>query len=269
LLKYPKETLDLLLNDSNIKDAQWNRFTIYLLKHEDGAPFRTVMESNSIKLINLILSSTTTTITETAGASGSQPKQQKIITAIPQQTPEQYEAQRQAILIVHTLIDFDEQWLSQQTDIVNALKTIWQTNLKASESTTVCDLWHLVAKILLHYFAHHTHDIDLLFQLLRALCLRFIPDFQFLRDFLQNTVCQSYTVEWKRKAFFHFVENFHNMSMSQDLKAKIMTNVLIPSFAVSFEKGEGNKLLGSTPQPAVEDEINVVSVFINKVSFVL
>ena len=36
----------------------------------------------------------------------------------------------------------------------------------------------LIVKILLHFFCHHPNDIDLLFQLLRALCERFIPDFQ-------------------------------------------------------------------------------------------
>lgn len=36
----------------------------------------------------------------------------------------------------------------------------------------------LLVKILLHYFKHQPTDIDLLFQLLRALCSRFIPDFQ-------------------------------------------------------------------------------------------
>ena len=147
------------------------------------------------------------------------------------------------MLIIHTLIEFDDQYLASQVDIINALKGIWATDLykvfksdfkitvfnfykkfkhlQSCESNVSCDLWHLVAKVLLHFFSHHTNDIDLLFQLLRALCLRFIPDFQFLRDFLQNTVAQSFTVEWKRTAFFHFVENFGNDQLSQDLKAKV------------------------------------------------
>lgn len=44
-----------------------------------------------------------------------------------------------------------------------------------------CTHWKepkLIVKILLHYFCHHPSNIDLLFQLLRALCDRFIPDFQ-------------------------------------------------------------------------------------------
>jgi len=32
---------------------------------------------------------------------------------------------------------------------------------------------------------------------------------------------QTYPVEWKRKAFFRFVDIFHSASWSQDLKAKV------------------------------------------------
>lgn len=46
---------------------------------------------------------------------------------------------------------------------------------------------------------------------------------------------------------------------------QILTSVLIPSFAVSFEKGEGNQLVGAPPAPYLEDDNNVVSVFIGKV----
>lgn len=89
--------------------------------------------------------------------------------------------------------------------------------------------------------------------------------FQFLRDFLSNTVAQNYTVDWKRKVFYHFVEIFPKMELSQELKAKILTTILIPCFAMSFEKGEGVKLIGAPPSPYQEDENNVVSVFINTV----
>ena len=34
---------------------------------------------------------------------------------------------------------------------------------------------------------------------------RFLTDFQFLKDFLENEVSQKYSVEWKRAAFFEFM----------------------------------------------------------------
>lgn len=46
---------------------------------------------------------------------------------------------------------------------------------------------------------------------------------------------------------------------------QILTMILIPCFAVSFEKGEGNKLVGANPNPLEEDDKNVVSVFISRV----
>ena len=226
------------------------------MEHKDGDPFKDVMETKSDRLIELIL--------KNYDAAGRTYQGQPI--PAPFSKEEEYEAQRQAVKVVLTLCEKKEHWLTTQVNLVQALKTIWNNDLYEScEGNVICDLWHLVAKILKHYFEQNPTDIDLLFQLLRALCLRFIPDFQFLKDFLQNTVCQNYTVDWKRNAFFQFVENYQNQQVPQELKAKILTMVVIPSFAVSFEKGEGNKLVGAPPTPYLEDEINIVSVFINKV----
>lgn len=78
-------------------------------------------------------------------------------------------------------------------------------------------------------------------------------------------MAQSYTIEWKRSAFFRFVELFPNLSVSQELKSKILQMVLIPCFAQSFERGEGEKLVGSPATPDQDNPDNVVSVFISKV----
>lgn len=55
--------------------------------------------------------------------------------------------------------------------------------------------------------------------------------------------------------------------MSQDLKAKVLQMILIPCFAVSFEKGQ--KIVGGLPAPYQDNPDNVVSVFINNVSILL
>lgn len=86
--------------------------------------------------------------------------------------------------------------------------------------------------------------------------------FQFLRDFLHNIVCENYTVDWKRNAFFLFVDYFERNNIAIDLKIKILTMIIIPSFAVSFEKGEENRLIRGLSQ---DEESNVISVFINKI----
>ncbi|XP_023171663.2 transcription-associated protein 1 [Drosophila hydei] len=243
LQRFPLETVDLFMMDSIMKDSQWNRFFIFLLKHKNGHEFRTIIK-NSKYVILLDYLSWNTAMSNT----------------------HKYNVQHQAVLIIFTLMEQDDQWIPTRPDIVDALKNMWRNNLYSTCLENVaCDLWHLVGKILLLYFSNNTNDIDLLFQLLRALCLHFIPDVYFLRDFLQNTVAQSFTVNWKRNAFFHFVENFNNNTFTEVLKAKIITAILIPCFTVSFDKGEGNKLIGAPPTPYQEDEKNIVSVFINKV----
>ncbi|CAK1549719.1 unnamed protein product [Leptosia nina] len=253
LLRYPKETLDLTMSDNNIKDQQWNRFLVFLVKHEEAGPaFReTLQTTKKPRLLQLLAANN-------SGATANLPQADKA------------EMQFQAIRVISLLIKFDDQWLSTQHDLIELLKRIWCSDqyheIHKKVENVECSHWKepkLIVKILLHYFCHHPSNIDLLFQLLRALCDRFIPDFQFLRDFLENTVAQNYTVEWKRSAFFRFVEHFSSDAMSQELKAKVLQMILIPCFAVSFEKGQ--KIVGGPPAPYQDNPDNVVSVFINNV----
>lgn len=252
LLRYPTETLNLFLHDSNVKDQQWSRYLEFLIKHIEGKPFRDVLHNSTTRLITMLLAHSQTNST---------------LNYI-----DKCELQHQAIRIISVLIKYDEQWLSNQTQLVAALKQLWcnddyQALHKRVDTVDFCR-WKepkLIVKILLHYFGHHPNDIDLLFQLLRATCDRFIPDFQFLRDFLENTVAHEYTVEWKRSAFFRFVEHFPTNNMSQELKAKVLQLIIIPCFSVSFERGEGVKLVGGAPMPYQDNPENVVSVFISKI----
>lgn len=251
LLRYPTDALNLFLHDSNIKDQQWSRYLEYLISHKDGKPFRDILHNSTARLVTMLLAHSQTNSNLTR--------------------MEKSEVQYRAIKIIGILIKYDEQWLSTQSQLVGALKQIWynddyQALHKKVEGVEYCH-WkepkHIV-KILLHYFRHQPNDIDLLFQLLRATCDRFVPDFQFLRDFLENTVAQEYTVEWKRSAFFRFVEHFPTNNMSQELKANVLQLIIIPCFAVSFERGEGTKLVGGAPMPYQDNPENVVSVFISK-----
>lgn len=75
----------------------------------------------------------------------------------------------------------------------------------------------------------------------------------------------NYTMEWKRTAFFRFIEHFQGDAMNQTLKAKVLQAVIIPCFAVSFDRGQ--KIVGGPPTPYQDSPDNVVSVFISNVSF--
>ena len=46
---------------------------------------------------------------------------------------------------------------------------------------------------------------------------------------------------------------------------QILQYILIPCFYHSFEKGEGDKLIGGPPAPDQDSEDNIISVFINRI----
>lgn len=252
LIRYPEETISFLLNDECMRNAQLNRFMIYLLNHKNSSAFKTVIESKGNRLKELILMEKATSF---------RIGNQQVVQA--SNLKEDYEVRHQAVLIVYTIITFNDQWLPSQMGIVNSLNQLWTNFLSknALESNVTCDFWHLVTKILLHYFEHNPGDIELLFQLLRIYNTRFVPDFQFLRDFIYK-ICQNYTVDWKRNAFFLFVDYYNRPNVPIDLKIKILSMIIIPSFAVSFEKGEENRLIKGHGQ---DEESNVISIFINKI----
>ncbi|XP_076359114.1 transformation/transcription domain-associated protein-like [Tachypleus tridentatus] len=188
------------------------------------------------------------------------------------QSSAKQDIQYQIILLVSLLVKHDEQWLSGQHQLVACIRNVWvseEFQKRHMKGDTVdFTQWKepkLVVKCLLNFVKHHPNEIELLFQLLRAFIGRFIPDFEFLRDFLENTVACNYTVEWKRKAFFKFVEVFHDSTFPQELKAKVLQYVIIPSFAIAFERGEGEKLIGGPPAPDQDLPDNIISVFINKI----
>lgn len=165
LIRYPDDAVNFLMTDESMKNLQFNRFMIYLLKHKDGTPFKNLMESRGARLSEVILKDRSDI---RAG------NQMSILCS-----KDDFEMQHQAVLIVRTLIGLNNQWLPTQMIIVNALNQIWTNDLhKSLEMSAVCDFWHLVAKILLHYFEHNPADINLLYQLLKVFNLRFVPDFQ-------------------------------------------------------------------------------------------
>lgn len=163
LLRYPEESVEIFLNEANVKNAQYNRFLIFLLRHKEGVRFRAIIETKSEILVKLIL------------------KEKLLVNPIvPENIVEdENEAQHQAVLIINTLLEFNDKWLVNLSNVISALNTIWTRDLgKSPENDITCDLWHLIAKALLHSFERNPENINLLFDLLNVFCKRFIPDFQ-------------------------------------------------------------------------------------------
>nr|XP_054766791.1 transformation/transcription domain-associated protein-like [Lytechinus pictus] len=254
LLRYAQPTVDLFLQEANLKNHQLSRMFNYLLKHELAEPLRAAIQKNPSKLISLAFSKT-------------QPP------ARPTNSAEKFlqELQYQSIRICATLVKHDKAWLPQAPTVFVHLRRIWVSDAfqeRHRHDNVGVHHWEepkLLVKCLLNYARQHTSNVELLFQLLRVFSNRYLPNFQFLRTFLEETVAQGYSVEQKRHIFFKFVELFHDKGFPQELKAKALQYVIIPMFAASFDKGEGDNLIGGPPNPGQDSPDNLVSVFISKV----
>lgn len=238
-------------------DQQWTRFLFDILKHKEGGPFRKAVQSVcEEKLIQLVKCATKETQFSEV------------------QISDQYEVQHVCMKVITILMKHDNEWISTQTHLIDAIKSIWNSEeyqiRMTGKKNCDADLLHwkepkLIVKILLKYFCYHPDDIELLFQLLIVFVKRFIPDFQFLRDFLENTVSTQYDYHWKRAVFYKYVDIHNNPIISDDLKAKVLQMIIIPCFSKSFENGEAQLLIGTPPKPFEDVSANIVSVFIQKV----
>ena len=262
LLRYPAETITIFLNEPYVKDQQWGRYLEFLVRHKEGEPFRKQLQDSKDKIAHLV--------------SGNIPIQISQLSALqPQKTSnanEQAQVQYIAVRLTLLLARNDPVWLSKQTQLVIALRNIWVSEefQKKHQSGENIDFVHwkvprMIVSILLIYFKHHTEDIKLLFHLLRAFIGRYILEFQFLKEFLEQTVAKTFSVQWKHQAFFQFVEDFEDLSVQQELKAKVLQYIIIPCFTVSLQRNEGDELIGYPPSPDQDHHNNVVSVFINRV----
>jgi len=237
-----------LFRDEIILDHDWNRFLEHFIRHPNGKPFRDAVQHNANRLIEFV----------NAGLPSADPAVYK---------PHMLQV---TVRVLHIIIRQDDQWLANQSELITALTNVWCSGRYEEKKTTGLSIaerkeQRQMSKILLHYFEKHPDEVELLFHLLRALCDRSIPDYYFLKDFLEKTICVQYGAEWKRTAFFKFVEMFRDPSLSQELKAKILQHVIIPGFASSFDRGEGEILIGTPPTPDQDNNDSVVSVFINRV----
>ncbi|KAK2564815.1 Transformation/transcription domain-associated protein [Acropora cervicornis] len=216
LIRYPANTVDYFL--LQLSGSQMNRLFM-----ESSTPLRQTLEAHSLKLVNSTFSIP-------------QPPSDQV-----QAVQKKMELQNQGIKIIRLLVKFNDSWLPEHPVLIGHLRRIWVSSSfqeRLKKDGTPIHRWRepkLLAKCLLNYIKHKPSEVELLFQLLLVFTIRHVPDFHFLRKFLDESV------------------------------AKALQYVLIPMFQVSFERGEGNALIGGPPSPEHDSNDNVISVFIGKV----
>ncbi|KAJ7408673.1 Transformation/transcription domain-associated protein [Pitangus sulphuratus] len=254
LTRHPSQTVELFMMEATLNDPQWSRMFMSFLKHKDAKPLRDVLAANPNRFITLLLP----VGTQAAVRPGS-----------PSTTTMRLDLQFQAIKIISIIVKNDECWLANQHSLVNQLKRVWvseafqERHRKENMAATNWKEPKLLAYCLLNYCKRNYGDIELLFQLLRAFTGRFLCNMTFLKEYMEEEIPKNYSIPQKRALFFRFVD-LNDPNFGDELKAKVLQHILNPAFLYSFEKGEGEQLLGP-PNPEGDNPESITSVFITKV----
>ncbi|KAM3859386.1 transformation/transcription domain-associated protein isoform 3-T3 [Diretmus argenteus] len=254
LTRHPSQTVELFMMEATLNDPQWSRMFMSFLKHKDAKPLRDVLASNPSRFVPLLVPAGTAATVRPGS---------------PSTTTARLDLQFQAIKIISIIVKNDEGWLAGQHSLVSQLRRVWvseafqERHRKDNMAATNWKEPKLLAFCLLSYCKRNFSEIELLFQLLRAFTGRFLCNMTFLKEYMEEEIPRKYTIAHKRALFFRFVE-FNDPHFNDELKAKVLQHILNPAFLYSFEKGEGEQLLGP-PNPEGDNPESITSVFITKV----
>ncbi|KAF4085228.1 hypothetical protein AMELA_G00114400 [Ameiurus melas] len=254
LTRHPSQTVELFMMEATLNDPQWSRMFMSFLKHKDAKPLRDVLASNPSRFVPLLVP---------AGTPGT------VRPGSPSTSTARLDLQFQAVKIISIIVKNDEGWLAGQHSLVSQLRRVWvseafqERHRKDSMAATNWKEPKLLAYCLLSYCKRNYSEIELLFQLLRAFTGRFLCNMTFLKEYMEEEIPKNYSIAHKRALFFRFVE-FNDPQFNDELKAKVLQHILHPAFLYSFEKGEGEQLLGP-PNPEGDNPESITSVFITKV----
>uniref|UniRef100_A0A3P9JR31 Transformation/transcription domain-associated protein n=1 Tax=Oryzias latipes TaxID=8090 RepID=A0A3P9JR31_ORYLA len=254
LTRHPSQTVELFMMEATLNDPQWSRMFMSFLKHKDAKPLRDVLAANPNRFVPLLVPAGTAATVRPGS---------------PSTTTARLDLQFQAIKIISIIVKNDEGWLAGQHSLVSQLRRVWvseafqERHRKDNMSATNWKEPKLLAYCLLSYCKRNYSEIELLFQLLRAFTGRFLCNMTFLKEYMEEEIPRNYSIAQKRALFFRFVE-FNDPHFNDELKAKVLQHILNPAFLYSFEKGEGEQLLGP-PNPEGDNPESITSVFITKV----
>ncbi|PIN97613.1 hypothetical protein AB205_0194680 [Aquarana catesbeiana] len=287
LTRHPSQTVELFMMEATLNDPQWSRMFMSFLKHKDAKPLRDVLAANPNRFITLLMPGVTQATVRPGSPSTSTTTMRldlqfqaiKVSVACLYQGHIIFHSEL-FIKIISIIVKNDENWLANQHSLVSHLRRVWvsdafqerhrkdnmvATNWKEPKLLAYCLLSYCKSNELccFHLRRRNFGDIELLFQLLRAFTGRFLCNMTFLKEYMEEEIPKTYSIAQKRALFFRFVE-FNDSNFGDELKAKVLQHILNPAFLYSFEKNEGEQLLGP-PNPEGDNQDSITSVFITKV----
>eukprot|EP01087_Luapelamoeba_hula_P023162 TRINITY_DN8469_c0_g1_i2.p1 TRINITY_DN8469_c0_g1~~TRINITY_DN8469_c0_g1_i2.p1 ORF type:complete len:748 (+),score=84.96 TRINITY_DN8469_c0_g1_i2:140-2245(+) len=189
----------------------------------------------------------------------------------------QIELEYQGILLVRTLVKFMPGWLGQHRAILDALVSIWNSELhqlrtrgeEAGQQQQRENKY--IVKCMLSYCRSHPEEVDTLFYMVSIFKDRSTLDYSFLQDFYAHEVAEKSSLAQKKAIMYKFVDFFTNQHITQEHKVKILQVLIIPLLNASFVNKDdpaeivdpvltsviANKILDcnstATPEPVVSE----------------
>ena len=276
LKRYPFETLQYLIKNERLKDLFNFKFLLYLIKTEPA--FLNVFKNEPNRIINLLngdlnIQQQQTTQTNDAAAAAS--------------TKPIHEIQFLSIYIIYKLSKInDGNWLSDKKVLIKYLIDNFWSDVKFHEhhlNLVSLDyiFWKEVLYLFQILFKYHKlnkmNDIEVLFQTLLIFQYRSLIQYNdLLKIYLRDHVYKAYSCDWKRNAFYKFIDLFTRSnddtmssaySYSQGLRSNILQYILIPCVQYCCENGQLKQLIACDANPSSidDDNTNIIHLFINKV----
>jgi hypothetical protein len=235
LRRFPQDTLNYFFKAERLKDIYLFKFLLFLIRTEPT--FLNLFKNDTQRLLGLVQISEDNSL-----------------------FPCKNELQFLCIYTTYKIIKVDENWLNEQKQLVgHFLRNIWCNQSYLDYHSNFIQIDYLyrkeclyLIKILLKYHElNKDNEIEILFQLMTHFQYKTTHmQSEYLKIYIKDVVIKTYSCEWKRKAFFKFVDIFNqpeqtsmvhdNMELSynQTLKSIILQYVILPCIQHCFENSQ-------------------------------
>uniref|UniRef100_A0A1I7ZRA5 FAT domain-containing protein n=1 Tax=Steinernema glaseri TaxID=37863 RepID=A0A1I7ZRA5_9BILA len=270
---YPDQAMAVLMNEVHLlKEHTW-RLYVDFLKHPDSLPLREVMVKNE-DLFEQILQGNV------------------MIGGRWEKRVENYDKKKYELAVMSVLwavVKRHPEWFARCERIMKFMRGLWNTQrfyqrygmrhdpreekdkdkpLLDYVDETKYRVPKLMVSIMLTYYKNNIDEIGLLFELSVVFSHKFISDFIFFQEYVNDVIIPTFPLYWRRKAFFFVVKKFQQdqkATAADDDVARFMQYIVVPAFAWAFERYAPDEVVGSKPNPDDVDDDNIVSVLVTKI----
>ncbi|KFD48133.1 hypothetical protein M513_10971 [Trichuris suis] len=248
--KFPSQVVEWFLIKNGLKGPSVIYLYTWLLKQRGANCFRNEISNQSNVLLQLMSS---------ANLLKSQLLKDREIAML--------EIEAAVIYSFWKLSKTNDTWLLEHPVILEEVRKLWNSPSFAARygsELAYFSFWKVprwMVKIMLVYFRADPSNINFLLELLSCLNSKFLCNFEFFRHYLREELATTGSIEWKRSLFFRFLHSWSPNTPKMNTLLILLREVILPSFLVSFEKGEAEQLIQGPSEAAGAPDSNIVYVF--------